>query len=165
MKQPEIEKEEDKPEPKAKAKAKAKAGAKRAPRAKGNLPQPCKIMEKEMYELLLRYKDKPYCKEKDVLHKIYTKKNSPKFYTSIYFGRPAGGVKIVCPDGSETQKFYFSYAYSTVAVHIYACNKIISTFQNAEDGWWDGEEALALFQLLLITAASAQKSFDALDVD
>jgi len=149
----------------AKAKAKAKAGAKRAPRSKGNLPPPDKVMEKEMVELMRRYKDKPYDKEVDVLHRIYTKKNSPKFYTSIYFGRPAGGVKIVFADGTETQKFYFSYAYSTVAVHIYACNKIISTFQNAEDRWWDGDEALALFQQLLITAASAQKAFDALDVD
>eukprot|EP00435_Cladocopium_sp_Y103_P007480 s2851_g2.t1 len=152
----EMEGEGDQPQPKAKAKAKAKpkAGAKRAPRARGNLPEPDKVMEKEMFDLMRRYKNKPYDKETDVLHRVYTKKNSPKFYASIYFGRPAGGVKIVFPDGSETQKFYFSYAYSTVAVHIYACNKIISTFQNAEDGWWDGPEAQALFQLLLVTAGS-----------
>eukprot|EP00435_Cladocopium_sp_Y103_P033296 s2239_g8.t1 len=162
-----MEDEGDQPQPKAKAKAKAKpkAGAKRAPRARGNLPEPDKVMEKEMLELLRRYKDTPYNKETDVLHKIYTKKNSPKFYASIYFGRPAGGVKICFPDGSETQKFYFSYAYSSVAVHIYACNKIIATFQNAEDGWWDGPESQALFQLLLVTAGSAQKSFEAMDVD
>lgn len=149
-----------------KAKAKAKAAAKRTPRARGGKAPPAsdKVMEKEMLDLLRRYKDVPYDKDKDVLHKIYTKKNSNP-YCSIYFGRPAGGVKIIFPDGSETQKFYFSYAYSTVAVHIYCCNKIIAKFQNSEEGWWDSDEAMDLFQLLLITAGSAQKSFDAMDVD
>ena len=149
-----------------KAKAKPKACAKRAPMTRGGKPPPPsdKAMEKEIFDLLRRYKDVPYNKDTDVLHKIYTKKNSNP-YCCIYWNRPAGGVKIHCPDGAEMQKFYFSYAYSSVAVHIYCCNQIIKKFQGAPEGWWDSSEAMDLFQLLLVTAGSAQKSFNAMDVD
>ena len=152
---------EDEAEPSApapKAKAKAKAGPKRAPRARGPLPNPDPTMKKEMIDLMKRYHEVPYDKLKDVLHKVYTKKNANP-YSCIYWNRPAGGVKIVLEDKSETQRFYFSYCYSSIAVHIYMCNKVCQAFAGAAPGWWDSKDAIFLEQLLLVTAAEAEKEF------
>lgn len=140
-------------------KAKAKAGPKRTPRGKGNLPKPDPTMKQEMLDLMKRYHTVPYDKLKDVLHKVYTKKNANP-YCSIYWNRPAGGVKIVLEDKSETQRFYFSHCYYSIAVNIYMCNKVCKEFAGAAHGWWDSQDAIHLEQLLLITAAEAEKEFE-----
>ena len=141
-------------------KAKAKTGPKRTPRGKGNLPKPDPTMKQEMIDLMKRYHTVPYDKLQDVLHKVYTKKNANP-YCSIYWNRPAGGVKIILEDKSETQRFYFSYCYSSIAVNIYMCNKVCKEFAGAAHGWWDSQDAIHLEQLLLITAAEAEKEFEA----
>ena len=117
-------------------------------------------MKQEMIDLMKRYHTVPYDKLQDVLHKVYTKKNANP-YCSIYWNRPAGGVKIILEDKSETQRFYFSYCYSSIAVNIYMRNKVCKEFAGAAHGWWDSQDAIHLEQLLLITAAEAEKEFEA----
>ena len=159
-----VKKPKKEKKPKAKAKAKAKADAKRPPRPRKNTqttPADPEMIT-DMLALMMKYKDVPYNKDTESNHKVYTKGKSP-LWVSIYFGRPAGGVKI--QEGEkESQKFYFSYFHSTVAVHIYMCNKMCEKIyddaaQNVE-AWWDKEEAMKLFRTLIVSGGEAQKIFD-----
>lgn len=150
--------------PKAKAKAKAKADAKRPPRPRRKEASPAADpkMVQDMVDLLIKYKDVPYDKDNETYHKVYTKGKSP-LWVSIYFGRPAGGVKI--QEGEkESQKFYFSYLHSTVAVHIYMCNSMCEKFfemaANNVEAWWDREDAMHHFRQLIVSGGAAQKIFE-----
>eukprot|EP00435_Cladocopium_sp_Y103_P018737 s3080_g4.t1 len=143
---------------KAKAKAKPKAGPKRTPRPRVALPEPDEKIQKDLVNLMKRYHKVPYDKLNDTLHKVYTKKNANP-YACIYWNRPAGGVKIVLEDKSEIQRFYFSSCYPTIAVQIYMCNKLCEDFASGAHGWWESPGALQLEQLLLVSAAEAEKEF------
>lgn len=110
-----------------------------------------------MVNLMKRYMDSPYDKTKDTLHKIYSKSNS-KIYPCVYWNRPASGVKVLEESG-ESQKYYFSHQYPTIAVPIYMCNKICEKFAGRADQWWDQEESLQFFRLLLITGQQAEEEF------
>lgn len=154
--------EGDAPAPRPKAKAKAKTGAKRTPRSRKqndseNEPKPNDTMVDEIVQLLVHHAKEPYDKTKDVAHKLYSK-GKCKVWTNIYWNRPAGGVKVM-EEGKESQKFYFSYAYSSVAVHIYVCNKMTEEWLKHEEAWWQSDEALAFFRQLIITAGRAEEIF------
>ena len=149
---------------KPKAKAKSKADAKRPPRPRRKEASPATDpkMVKDMVDLMIKYKDVPYDKDNETYHKVYTKGKSP-VWVSIYFGRPAGGVKI--QEGEkESQKFYFSYLHSTVAVHIYMCNSMCEKFfemaANKVEAWWDREDAMHHFRQLIVSGGAAQKIFE-----
>ena len=127
--------------PKAKAEAKPKAKAKRVPRGKKgeeNQTEPDETMVDEIVQLLVHHASEPY--------------------DNIYWNRPAGGVKMM-EEGKESQKFYFSYCYSSIAVHIYLCNKMAEKWLNHELAWWQSDDGLAFFRLLLVTAARAEEVF------
>lgn len=158
--------EGDAPAPLPKAKAKAKTGAKRTPRSRKendsmNEPKPNDAMMDEIVQLLVHHAKEPYDKTKDVVHKLYSKGKS-KVWTNIYWNRPAGGVKVM-EEGKESQKFYFSYAYSSVAVHIYLCNKMVEEWLKHEEAWWQSDEALTFFRELIITAGRAEEIFGKMD--
>ena len=149
--------------PKAKAEAKPKAKAKRVPRGprgkKGeeNQTEPDETMVDEIVQLLVHHASEPYDKTKDVAHKMFTK-GKYKVWTNIYWNRPAGGVKMM-EEGKESQKFYFSYCYSSIAVHIFLCNQMAEKWLNHELAWWQSDDGLAFFRLLLVTAARAEEVF------
>eukprot|EP00435_Cladocopium_sp_Y103_P062560 s723_g24.t1 len=143
-----------------KAKAKATAKAKRAPRARraDDEPKPDEEMVQDMVELMLKYHQNPYDKTKEKMHKEF-KKGTTRVWVSIYWNRPAGGVKIMEGD-KESQKFYFSYEYSSVAVHIYMCNRMAARWMTNPAEWHESDEALNLFRLLLVSGAKAQEEFN-----
>eukprot|EP00435_Cladocopium_sp_Y103_P014168 s2558_g3.t1 len=146
------EEKEEQPRPKAKAKAK------RAPRARRNqVPDPDPVLVKELLDLMVAYKDKPYDKVQDKLHKIYTK-GKTRVWVSVYWSRPAAGVKIMVGD-KESQRFYFSFSYSSIAVHIHLCNKVAEKWVVRDADWADSEEALQLQQVLLVSADKASEEF------
>ena len=67
-----------------------------------------------------------------------------RIWVSIYWNRPAGGVKIMEGD-KESQKFYFSYCYSSIAVHIYMCNKMAERWVLKDAEWpFNGWSAAAV---------------------
>lgn len=65
----------------------------------------------------------------------------------------------VLEESGESQKYYFSHQYPTIAVPIYMCNKICEKFAGRADQWWDQEESLQFFRLLLITGQQAEEEF------
>lgn len=152
----EREEGEEAAEPKAKAKAKGRRTP-GGPVGQGHDPQPDVEMKTEMVNLMKRYMDSPYDKENEILHKIYTKKNS-KAWPVVYWNRPASGVKVL-QEGGESQKYYFSHEFPTIAVVIYMCNKICERFAGRDDQWWDQDESLQFYRLLLITGQHAEKEF------
>ena len=136
---------------------KPKAAAKRTPKSKiEEEPKVDKTVVKECLNLMKRYQGAPYDKTQDILHKIYNKKN----VLSVYWSRPAAGVKVI-DDGVEGQKFYFSHCYPTVAVHIYLGNRMCSKFidSGSPQGWFDTAEALSFYQMLLVSASEATETF------
>ena len=145
----------------ASPKAKAKAKAKRAPRGRKDAdPKYDPGMVQDMVDLMCTYHEKPYDKTKQSMHKEFTK-GKTRIWVSIYWNRPAGGVKIMEGE-KESQKFYFSYCYSSIAVHIYMCNKMAERWVLKDAEWHSTDEALQLFRLLLVSATKAQEEFEKL---
>ena len=79
----------------ASPKAKAKAKAKRAPRARKIAdPNHDPGMVQDMVDLMCKYHETPYDKTKETMHKVYVK-GETRVWVSIYWNRPAGGLKIM----------------------------------------------------------------------
>ena len=80
---------------------------------------------------------------------------------SVYWKRPAVGVKVVQPDGTKNQKFYFSRVFNSIAVNILQAAKMADLLRAHPAEFMNSEEAAFLYKQLQVSAAAAADEFGA----
>lgn len=93
---------------------------------------------------------------------ISRRKKPSHIEASVYWKRPAVGVKVEQPDGAKPQKFYFSRVFNSIAVNILQGAKMADLLRLHPAEFMNSEEAAAFYKQLQVSAGAAADDFAAI---